>query len=125
MIASELITAIRTWQTAEQKYLQSRKSLGYGAETTQKAVKRLDAAHKALGLGSMYQARTEDDDTIGKFVTLANEIERLQAIEARAVTINNALLTAIQSMMPFLTPDVQERMQQALQPVIDLMEQKS
>lgn len=55
---------------------------------------------------------------------LEAKAHRLQAIESRAATINNALLTAIQSMMPFLTPDVQERMQAALQPVIDLMEQK-
>jgi hypothetical protein len=61
-----------------------------------------------------------EDDTRA----LLAEVRRLQEIESRAVTINNALLTAVQSMMPFLTPQVQERMQQALQPVIDLLEQK-
>lgn len=55
---------------------------------------------------------------------LEAKAHRLQAIESRATTINNALLAATQSMMQFLTPQVQERMQQALQPVIDLMEQK-
>jgi len=71
---------------------------------------------------------TDSDVVLGKSLTdiraLLAEVRRLQEIESRAVTINNALLDAIQSMMPFLTPQVQERMQQALQPVIDLMEQK-
>jgi len=71
---------------------------------------------------------TDSDVVLGKSLTdiraLLAEVRRLQEIESRAVTINNALLDAIQSMMPFLTPQVQERMQAALQPVIDLMEQK-
>ncbi len=55
-------------------------------------------------------------------LSLLAEVRRLQEIEAHAVAINNGLLTGIQSVMQFLPEAVRQRFQEALQPVIDLME---
>lgn len=126
MSVSELITAIRTWEKLSNSYdeaCEEARQINDGMHYPSSPARR--SAIKALDAHAMELIHdVHNDAVLEMLVTLANEIERLQAIESRAAAINNALLTAIQSMMPFLTPAVQERMQAALQPVIDLMEQK-
>ncbi len=73
-----LIAQIRAWQAAEQKFLQLKGELGFENPQTRAAVKRLDTANEALGLGNTYFYRSGNDDAIGKFIALADEIERLQ-----------------------------------------------
>lgn len=114
MNIEELLAKINAWRTAYERWAGLDAQALYQTADYKEMIEAAEAVTGSAHYTRQYQVIT----------TLADEIRRLQAIETRAVTINNALLAAIQTMMPFLTLDVQERMQQALQPVIDLMEQK-
>lgn len=127
MNIDQLLREIETWKAANDEYELAH--LAWDECDTEPTWEARKSAITALYVAAAWFTDNpftkKAKDHLRLFIVLTNEIERLQAIETRAVTINNALLTAIQSMMPFLTPAVQERMQQALQPVIDLMDQPS